>query len=237
MQNRGLAASTIKTDLGALRFFHDKIPNAKHILPDNDKLNLEKRKFGGVDRCWSEREYELMLAECKKAGREDYVAIITIARHVGLRVHEIFRLDTATVRLGLKTGILVVRGKGGLIRQVPINETTKLELEKSLKLVSSGQKLFVDPGDKTHLAIKRLQNFIHYHKKFVQDEGSTKPMTMHGLRHSYASENYQKLIASGKSEYEARKQVSEWLGHHRDEITRIYTYSAEVDSKDGEDDV
>ena len=52
MQDNGKAASTIKTDLAAIRFFHDKMEHAKYRLPGNDALGveLERRRFGGVDR-------------------------------------------------------------------------------------------------------------------------------------------------------------------------------------------
>ena len=55
MQESGKSASTVKTDLAAIRFFHDKMDNAKYRLPDNDALGveLERRRFGGVDRTWS----------------------------------------------------------------------------------------------------------------------------------------------------------------------------------------
>lgn len=49
MQDTGKSASTIKTDLAAIRFFHDKM-DAKYRLPDNDALGvaLERRRFGTV---------------------------------------------------------------------------------------------------------------------------------------------------------------------------------------------
>ena len=36
MKTRGLSPSTIKTDLAAVRFWHDQIPNAKHKLPTKE---------------------------------------------------------------------------------------------------------------------------------------------------------------------------------------------------------
>ena len=85
-------------------------------------------------------------------------------------------------------------------------------------------KLFIDSskGKQTHIAKTELQNFISTHRKFAQAEGMRKPITFHGLRHTCAAEWYQKLIADGKSEFEARLQVSKWLGHERDDVTRIY---------------
>ena len=45
MQDKGYSASTIKTDLAAIRFWHDQIPNAKYVLPTNSEFVLERRKF------------------------------------------------------------------------------------------------------------------------------------------------------------------------------------------------
>ena len=63
MQEKGLSASTIKTDLAAIRFFHDKISNAKYTLPTNAELGveLERRRFGVQDRTWSTVEFSRML--------------------------------------------------------------------------------------------------------------------------------------------------------------------------------
>ncbi len=74
MQAKGLSASTIKTDLSGIRFFHSKISSAKYKLPSNDELSveLERRRFGGVDRTWSQREFGLFLCTCWEAGCESY---------------------------------------------------------------------------------------------------------------------------------------------------------------------
>ena len=87
------------------------------------------------------------------------------------------------------------------------------------------EKLFVRPSDKTHLAMKRLQCFIAYHRKSFTD----RRITFHGLRHTYAHEQYDKFIQQGYSDYKARKLVSELLGHHRDDVTRIYLSSGDDD--------
>lgn len=111
-----------------------------------------------------------------------------------------------------------MQSKGGLTRYVPINETIRITLRDMLEIIPRGQKLFVAPHDKTHLAMKRLQCFIAYRRK----EYTENRITFHGLRHTYAHEQYDKFIKDGCSEYEARKKVSELLGHHRDDVTRIY---------------
>ena len=218
MQGKGLSVSTVKTELAAIRFFHDSMPYTRFVLPANDDLALERRSFGGVDRTWTSTEYNLMLYEADLAKREDYLAIFVLARYAGLRLEECFRIDTNDAQNALDSGKLFVKGKGGLTRYVPINETIRITFRDILKITPRGHKLFVEPGDKTHLAMKRLQNFIAYHrKKFTENE-----ITFHGLRHTYAYEQYEKFIKEGCSEFDARKKVSELLGHHRDDVTRIY---------------
>jgi len=47
-------------------------------------------------------------------------------------------------------------------------------------------------------------------------------ITCHSFRHAYAKEEYDHRIAVGMTEKEARYEVSELIGHSRDDITRIY---------------
>jgi len=98
-----------------------------------------------------------------------------------------------------------------------------------LAVTPRGHKLFVNPGDKTHLAMQRFEEFIRRHKPQIQDPGSTRPMTFHGLRHTCAAEWYKKYIESGDSELQAREKVSNLLGHGRDDVTRIYLASLRGD--------
>jgi hypothetical protein len=55
-----IMAATIKTDLAAIRFFHDKMSNPQHTLPDNSTLNLSRRKFIGYNRAWTDAEFTAM---------------------------------------------------------------------------------------------------------------------------------------------------------------------------------
>jgi len=154
MQECGLSASTIKTDISAVRFWHDKISKAKYTLPSNDEFELERRKFGEIDRTWSNREFNEMIKACWRANREDFEACIVIARYAGLRLHEVFRIDTAIARNALRNGYITIKGKGGLVRNVPINHTIRIEFEKFLKTTPPGNKLFAPKGTRTHIAMK-----------------------------------------------------------------------------------
>jgi len=175
LKAKGLAASTIKTEASAIRFWHDQIPNAKHHLPRNVDLSLERRKFGGVDRTWTDDEFNNIILECYGAQRLDYEACIVIARYAGLRIHEVMRIDTAIARDALKTGVITIKGKGGRGRSVPINEQIRIELEGFLAHTKPGQKLFVPEGRDTHEVIKEFQRFIREHRRRIPPQTQTEP--------------------------------------------------------------
>lgn len=133
MQERGKSASTIKTDLAAIRFFHDKMSKPKYRLPANDELGvaLERRRFGQSDRTWSNMEFGKMLGRAMAENRYDYILALYLGRYAGLRIHECFRLDTAMVEQALRENALTVKGKGGKVRVVPIeDERIGMMLEK-----------------------------------------------------------------------------------------------------------
>ncbi|MFB2022230.1 tyrosine-type recombinase/integrase [Pseudoflavonifractor sp. P01025] len=234
MQEEGKSPSTIKTDLSAIRFFHDKISDAKYDLPSNDELTvkLERRSFGGVDRSWSEEEFNRMLGKALAENRYDYILALYLARYAGLRIHECFRLDTAAAEDALRKNAITIKGKGGKIRTIPINEPISIALREQLNCTERGHKLLVPDEMDTDYAMYRLQQFIRDHREEIQNPDSDRPMTFHGLRHTYASETYTKLLQQGKSPLDARYEVSRLLGHERADVTNIYLASVNGGKKD-----
>ena len=224
LKAKGLAASTIKTEASAIRFWHDQIPNAKHTLQSNADLSLERRRFGEKDRTWSDSSYSQMLLECVGADRLDYASCMALARHLGMRIHEVLRLDAATARKALKTGILTFRGKNGLWRSVSINEQVRIALRDSLAHTKPGQKLFVPEGEKTHTIINDLETFIREHRAKLrfQDADGRAPITFHGLRHTFVKEHYTRLRRAGDTDLAACRKLAPLLGHKRPEIVHCY---------------
>jgi len=227
MQEDGKSPSTVKTDLSAIRFFYDKIGDAKYALPSNDELTvkLERRSFGRVDRSWSEEEFKRTLGKALAENRYDYILALYLARYAGLRLHECFRLDTATAEDALRKNAITVKGKGGKIRTVPINDPIAIALREQLARTERGHKLLVPDDMDTDYAMYRLQQFIRDHREEIQDPDSDRPMTFHGLRHTFAAETYTTLIQQGKSSLDARYEVSRLLGHERADVTNIYLAS------------
>ena len=236
MQDSGKAASTIKTDLAAIRFFHDKMDNPKYRLPDNDALGveLERRRFGGVDRTWSDTEFNRMIGKAVAENRDDLACAMYLGRFVGLRVHEVYRLDTAAAEQALRDKEITVKGKGGKIRTAPVEDMrTREGLQRMLDRTERGHKLFVPDGVPTDRAINGVQLFIIKHRDNVADEGREANLTFHGLRHSFAAEKYQSLVDGGMSALDAHFAVSRLLGHERADVTNIYLASVKKEARDG----
>lgn len=227
LQQEGKSASTVKTDLAAIRFFHDKISNPRYTLPANDELGveLERRRFGQKDRTWTPEEFARLLELIETAGREDYLLAFHLARYAGLRIHECFRLDTAAAEDALRTGALTVKGKGGKVRTVPVTEEILKLLQVRLAKTARGHKLLVPDDLPTDKAITALQQFLLDHRTEIQDPGDTRPLTFHGLRHTYAAEKYMDLRKTGTPELDAHFAVSRLLGHERPDVTNIYLAS------------
>ena len=238
LQESGKSASTIKTDLAAIRFFHDKMENAKYRLPDNDELGvaLERRRFGGVDRTWSAVEFNRMIGKAVEANHDDIACALYLGRYAGLRIHEVMRLDTAAAERALREDAITIKGKGGKIRTVPIeDERVRVALETMLKRTERGHKLFVPDGVPTDRAINGVQLFILKHRDDVADDSREANLTFHGLRHSYAADKYRTLAENGMSALDAHFTVSRLLGHERADVTNIYLASVKKkEARDGE---
>ena len=234
MQEGEKAASTIKTDLAAIRFFHDKMSDPKYRLPDNDTLavELERRCFGGVDRTWSSTEFNRMLGRALSEDRYDYILAMYLARYAGLRIHECFRIDTATAEQALREKAITIKGKGGKIRTIPINEQIAITMREQLSRTKRGHKLLVPDDMRTDRAIYQLQFFIYSNRDDIQEDAN-RPLTFHGLRHTYAAEKYMELIQNGKNALDAHFTVSRLLGHERADVTDIYL--ASLSTKDMKD--
>ena len=234
MQETGKSASTIKTDLAAIRFFHDKM-DSKYLLPTNNELGiiLERRRFGQDDRTWSNEEFNHMLGRALAEDRYDYILALYLARYAGLRIHECFRIDTAIAEEALRENVITIKGKGGKVRTVPINEQIAVAMKTQLTRTNRGHKLLVPDDMPTDRAINRLQFFIMANRGTIQNPDQSHPLTFHGLRHTYAAEKYRELVNGSMGDLDAHFTVSQLLGHERADVTNIYLASVKGGNRDG----
>ena len=238
LQEQGKSASTIKTDLSAIRFFHDKMSHPHYALPGNEELGiaLERRRFGQQDRTWTNSEFGKLIGRAMAEEREDYILALYLARYAGLRIHECFRLDTAAAERALRENALTVKGKGGKVRIVPIeDDRITMMLERLLDKTERGHKLLVPDGIPTDRSINGMQQFIIRHRDAICDPTAPdRRITFHGLRHTYAAEKYTSLVNGGMTPLDAHFTVSRLLGHERPDVTDIYLASVKGGAARGE---
>jgi integrase len=218
----GITEKTLKNDLAAIRFFH-QFTGSRNLLPDNRSLGIKKTPQGGKDRAWTAEEYQSMMDKAGKLGRQDVVDAMKLARLDGLRIHECTRITVGQIEDALMEGELETVGKGGRVRRIPVNPELRPVLERILKEHGGSRvsKILVEPGQKTHQEIKSIQRFIRDHRKEFTDRN----ITLHGLRHAFAREKFEREISDSTNKREIRaamERVAKELGHGRPEVTAIY---------------
>lgn len=224
-QEIGYSKGYISTNLSAIRFFVNQIKDSSYIK-SNKELGVESRTQEdriGPNRAWTRTQVEEMYRLAINNNYSRVADVVRLAYTHGLRLHEITRLDRATLLKALRKNELTIKGKGGLIRQVPLrNEAARKHIrELADKTPLNSYKVFVLKNEKTHEVMKEAQNFIqNYRDKVIEPGGHN--ITLHGLRHTYAQERYLELTEAGKGEYDAKLQISRELGHFRAEVTDIY---------------
>ncbi|MGL4912627.1 MAG: tyrosine-type recombinase/integrase [Romboutsia sp.] len=222
MQDIGYSTSYVTTNLSAVRFFYDQVGNNSSKLPNNNKLcviSRSKEERIGDNKAWSPIEIEGFVRYARDVGQERYGDMVRLSSDMGLRIHEVCRLDKGHLRQALQEGKITIKGKGGLVRDVPVNDKTLIQ--KLYNNTKRGDKVFIREGEQTHKVIKNIQMFIYNNQdKFALDKD--KQLTFHGLRHFYCQNRYKELIKGGLTDLQARKIVSRELGHYRISITEIY---------------
>lgn len=226
----GISEKTIKSDLSALRFFNRHMEGRNRLI-DNKRAGLEYTPDGRKDRAWRDSEYDKFVRIADRLGRREVSLALRLSRNLGLRIHEVTRIERGQAETAIERGTLSIKGKGGKIREVPLSKEAIDTLKEACRFAppKKDSKLLVPPDKKTHLVIKSIQNFVRNHRDKVFEKDNREKITFHGLRHSYAREQYEKRernwVYQGKRysfDRKAMREVSELLGHGRREVTRIY---------------
>lgn len=235
MTEAGYSKSTISTNISAIRFFVDQIKDSSYIK-SNKELGAVAKTYDeiiGEDRAWKPEEIKAMMEIAIDEGQERIADMIQLAAEHGFRIHEVIRLERVDLQRALKDDYIRVKGKGGLIRRIPVHN--KGHLQKLIDRTTVRQaKIFVYEDEKGHQVIQKAQQFIIKHRDEVEikDEGIKGVLTFHGLRYYYAQTRYAKLRHEGLSDLEARKKVSLELGHFRVYVTNIYLNFKRNDNND-----
>jgi integrase/recombinase XerD len=233
LAERGFKASSLARRLSAVRQLY-RFLYAEEKRGDDPAAVLEGPKRGRtLPKVLSIAEVDALLAQARKAmddGEQAPAARLRAARLLclletvyatGLRVSELVALPAASARRDQR--MLVVRGKGGKERLVPLNQAAKRAMAEYLKLRGETGKdapskwLFPSFGEQGHLT---RQHFARELKALGSACGiAPDRLSPHVLRHAFASH----LLHNGAD----LRVVQTLLGHADISTTQIYTHVLE----------
>lgn len=243
LRNNEKADKYIKNELSGIRFLHNHTPGTKHELTDSTVFNKSiglgsTPDIKDVDRAWEEKEISGIKDIANRLGRPEISKVMEVMRATGCRINEACTLRDSDLRRALSEGKLkLTNTKGGVPREVPLIPRARELFKNQLKLVGRGAYAFTPKSyvesHTIHNFKKSVQNFIGNHRDKIQlserklsghnvNPGGKGALTAHGLRHSFAREQYFELREKGLSIEKSKEKVAEMLGHHRAEITEVY---------------
>lgn len=204
--------STVKIDRCALTFFYT------HVLErDWEWIKIVRiRQVKTLPDILSQEQTTLVLGNLEKMR---YRVCLTVIYSMGLRISEGLRIrpgDICSARMQLH----VRNGKGGKDRLVPLPRIT-LHLMRKFWVTHRNPNFIFPKFSGTAERISRTT--VHMDKGGVQgalkaallDSNISKNITVHSLRHSYATH----LVEQGVN----LRTIQEILGHASPETTAIYT--------------
>ena len=224
LSNNGLAPSTSARRLSALKQFF-RFLHAEGFRDDDPTSSLDSPRLRRpLPKLLNEDEVELLLKTAEnKQGNEGLrlIALLEILYATGLRVSELVGIPLSAISRNGR--ILIVKGKGGKERMLPLNEPAS-DAIKGYKVVRDSflPKGFrgVDPGwlfpSRSNQGYLTRARFGQLMKELAIESGlDPRRVSPHVLRHSFASH----LLAHGAD----LRSLQQMLGHSDIATTQIYT--------------
>ena len=213
---RGLAARTAARRLSALRRFH-RFLSREDIRPDDPTALLDAPALSApLPKYLSEAEVDALLEAAQEMrGRTGAVAkaALEILYATGLRVTELLSLPSAA--LASDAALIMVRGKGGKDRLVPLSEAAKTAAA-ALAALSDKRVRWLFPGRDPLRPLTRQAFFLLLKQVAAKAGLDPARVSPHVLRHSFASH----MLARGAD----LRSLQMLLGHADIATTQIYTH-------------
>ncbi|CAA7613142.1 Tyrosine recombinase XerD [Candidatus Terasakiella magnetica] len=219
----GMAARTQARRLSCIRQFYGFL-FAEGRRPDNPTTNVDAPRLGRpLPKYLSEEEVTALLDAARALENEAGIlmtALLETLYATGLRVSELISLPASVV--ARDPSVLVVRGKGGKERMVPLSDPARAALLawRNIRDATQPKKsppsrwLFPSHGASGHLTRSGFAKMlVRVAMAAGLDIGRVSP---HVLRHSFASH----LLAGGAD----LRSVQQMLGHADIATTEIYTH-------------
>lgn len=228
LADEGMKPATAARRLSALRQFFRFLAQ-EGIRSDDPSALLDAPKRGRpLPKLLSEDEVDRLLGEARRL-RDDpaeaarLTALLEVLYATGLRVSELVGLRWPP--FGDDPRFLVIRGKGGKERLVPLSEPARQAIEAyagwRMDFIAAKQAspwLFPSRGESGHLTRQRFGQLL----KDLAIAAGIDPakVSPHVLRHAFASH----LLARGAD----LRAVQKMLGHADISTTQIYTHVLEA---------
>jgi integrase/recombinase XerD len=230
LARRGLAAATVARRLSAIRQLYRFLYSEGH-RGDDPAAAIEGPKRGrSLPKVLSIKQVDDLLAQARAGTQTEAPSerlraarlncLLEVLYATGLRVSELVALPEAAARRDQR--MLVIRGKGGRERLVPLNDSAKRTMTDYLALraeakLDKSKWLFPSFGESGHLS---RQHFARELKALAGAAGlKTSQVSPHVLRHAFASH----LLQNGAD----LRVVQTLLGHADISTTQIYTHVLE----------
>jgi integrase/recombinase XerD len=238
LSKRGLAAASVARRLSAIRQLYRFLYSEGH-RGDDPAAAIEGPKRGrSLPKVLSIKEVDRLLEQARtgmaapgmteRLRSARLVCLLEMLYATGLRVSELVALPESAARRDQR--MLVVRGKGGRERLVPLNDAAKRAMAEYLALraeaktegktegkASTSKWLFPSFGESGHLSRQHFAREL----KTVAAAAGLRPaqVSPHVLRHAFASH----LLQNGAD----LRVVQTLLGHADISTTQIYTHVLE----------
>ena len=225
LEPRGLKASSAARRLSCIRGFH-KFLYAEGLADSDPSAPLSgPRRMRGLPKVLSVAEVDTLLRVARKrvaqscenraegARAARMLCLLELLYATGLRVSELIALPRSAA--ATRERYLVVKGKGGRERLVPLTEVSRTAMRAHLAHVP-GDGAFLFPADSESGHLPR-QVFARELKVAGEATGiRADRISPHVLRHAFASH----LLQNGAD----LRIVQELLGHADISTTQIYTH-------------
>lgn len=221
-----IAVRTVARRLSALRQFYRYFVSENGRKDDPTNTIESPKQTRTLPKTLAEAEVNQLIKTAARGGDEDslrLVCLLELLYATGLRVSELVGLPTAAIGQGRQ--FLMIAGKGGRERMVPLTESAQKALKNYMDVRAEyvagddkgrqGQWLFPSrTSDSGHLTRQRFAQLL---KDLAHDAGmETQKVSPHILRHAFATH----LLANGAD----LRSVQKMLGHADIATTQIYTH-------------
>lgn len=215
LQREGLSARSAARRLSALRQFHRFLLREGVRVDDPTSLLDAPRLPRVLPKFLSEQEVDALLAAAARLPGRAAVAqaALEILYATGLRVSELLALPRSA--LAGDASVLLIRGKGGKERIVPLSDAAKRAAADLVALLpKAARHLF--PGRDSRRPLTRQAFFLLLRRVALEAGLDPARVSPHVLRHSFASH----LLARGAD----LRSLQLLLGHADIATTQIYTH-------------